>query len=137
MWKSFSLSQSMKCSSVYANYTKIIEVSKRIPNIFILISIQQIQIKKTLINKTDLVPFQMGLKGQSKRKQKVIYTHNNKLIVKVAQSCPTVCDPMNYTVLGLLQARILEWVAISFSRGSSQPSDRSQVSCIAGRFFTR
>ena len=39
--------------------------------------------------------------------------------VKVAQSCPTLCDPMNYTVHGILQARILEWVA--FSRGSSQP----------------
>lgn len=71
MWKSFGLSQSMKCSSVYANYTKIIEVSKRIPNIFILISIQQIQIKKTLINKIDLVPFQMA----SQRENKKLYTH--------------------------------------------------------------
>ena len=61
----------MKCSSVYANYTKIIEVSKRIPNIFILISIQQIQIKKTLINKIDLVPFQMV----SQRENKKLYTH--------------------------------------------------------------
>ena len=41
--------------------------------------------------------------------------------VKVAQSCPTLCDPMNYTVHGILQARILEWGAVSFSRGSSQP----------------
>ena len=38
--------------------------------------------------------------------------------------------------MGILQARILEWVAISFSRGSSQPRDQSQVSCIAGGFFT-
>ena len=45
--------------------------------------------------------------------------------VKVAQSCPTLCDPMGYiyTVLGILQARILEWVAFPFSRGSSQPRD--------------
>ena len=56
--------------------------------------------------------------------------------VKVAQSCPTLCDPMVYTVHGILQARILEWVAFPFSRRSSQPRDQSQVSCIAGGFFT-
>ena len=43
--------------------------------------------------------------------------------VKVVQSCSTVCDPMDYTVHGILQARILEWVAFPFSRGSSQPRD--------------
>ena len=57
--------------------------------------------------------------------------------VKVAQSYPTLCDPMDYTVHGILQARILEWVAVPFSRGSSQPRDRTQVSLIAGGFFTR
>ena len=46
------------------------------------------------------------------------------------------CDPMDYTVQGILQARILKWVAFSFSRGSSQPRDQTQVSHIAGRFFT-
>ena len=56
--------------------------------------------------------------------------------VKVAQSCPTLCDPIDYTVHGILQARILEWVAFPFSRGSSQPRDRTQVTCITGRFFT-
>ena len=55
---------------------------------------------------------------------------------KVAQLCLTLCDPMDYTVHGIPQARILEWVAIPFSSGSSQPRDRTQVSCIAGRFFT-
>ena len=40
--------------------------------------------------------------------------------VKVAQSCPTLCDPIDYTVHGILQARIPEWVAFPFSRGSSQ-----------------
>ena len=45
------------------------------------------------------------------------------LKVKVAQSCPTLCDPMDYTVPEILQARILEWVAFPFSRGSSQPRD--------------
>ena len=56
--------------------------------------------------------------------------------VKVAQSCPTLCDPMDYTIHGILQARILEWVAIPFFRGSSQPRDRNQVSCIAGKSVT-
>ena len=59
-----------------------------------------------------------------------------KDIVKVAQLCPTLCDPTDYTVHGILQARILEWVAFRFSRGSSQPRDWTQVSHIAGRFFT-
>ena len=45
-------------------------------------------------------------------------------------------DPMDYTVHGILQVRILEWVAFPFSRGSSQPRDLTQVSCIAGGFFT-
>ena len=53
-----------------------------------------------------------------------------------AQSCLTLCDPMDYTVHGILQAGILEWVAFLFSRGSSQPRDHTQVSHIAGRFFT-
>ena len=63
----------------------------------------------------------------------------NRLIikwVKVTQSCLTLCDALDYTVHGILQARILEWVAFPFSRGSSQPRDQTQVSHIAGRFFT-
>ena len=59
-----------------------------------------------------------------------------KVKVKVTQSCLTLCNPMDYTVHGILQARILEWVAFPFSRGSSQPRDQTQVSCIAGGFFT-
>ena len=43
--------------------------------------------------------------------------------VKFAKSCPTLCDHMDYVVHGILQARILEWVAFPFSRGSSQPRD--------------
>ena len=56
--------------------------------------------------------------------------------VKVTQSCLTPCNPVNYTLHGILQARILEWVAFPFSRGSSQPRDRTQVSQIVSRFFT-
>ena len=60
---------------------------------------------------------------------------------EVAQSCSTLCDPMDCSlpwssVHGIFQARVLEWVAISFSRGSSQPRDRTWVSCIAVRCFT-
>ena len=60
---------------------------------------------------------------------------------EVAQSCPTLCDPMDCSlpsssIHGILQARILEWVAISFSRGSSRPRDWTQVSRIVGRCFT-
>ena len=59
----------------------------------------------------------------------------------VAQSCPTLCDPMDcsppgFSVYGIVQARILQWVAIPLSTGSSQPSDWKWVSHIAGRFFT-
>ena len=59
----------------------------------------------------------------------------------VSQSCPTLCDPMDCcppgsSVHGILQVRVLEWVVISFSRGSSQPRDQTWVSCIAGRCFT-
>ena len=56
--------------------------------------------------------------------------------VKVAQSCTTLCDPRGYTVHGILLSRILEWAAFPFSRASSQPRHRTQVSYIAGRFFT-
>ena len=61
--------------------------------------------------------------------------------VLVTLSCLTLCDPMDCSSPGssvheILQARILEWVAISFSRGSSRPRDQIQVSCIAGRYFT-
>ena len=62
--------------------------------------------------------------------------HDTNTLVKVAQSCPTLCNPMDYTVCGILQARILEWVAFPFSRVLSQPKDQTQVSCFAGRFFT-
>ena len=51
-------------------------------------------------------------------------------------SCPTLWDPMDYTVQGILQAIILAWVSFPFSRGSSQPRNRTRVSLIAGGFLT-
>ena len=56
--------------------------------------------------------------------------------VKVTQLCPTLFNPMGYTVHAILQARILEWVAVPFSRGSFQPRDQTQVSHITRGFFT-
>ena len=58
-----------------------------------------------------------------------------------AQSCLILCDPMDCSlpassVHGILQARILEWIAIPFFRGSSWSRDQTQISCIAGKFFT-
>ena len=61
---------------------------------------------------------------------------NWKVKVKAAQSCQTICHPMDYTVHGILQARILEWVAFPFFRGSFQPRDRTQVFHVTGGFFT-
>ena len=55
---------------------------------------------------------------------------------KVAQSHLTLCYPMDYAVHGIVQARIMEWVAFPFSRGSFQPRDQTQVSYSAGGFFT-
>ena len=57
--------------------------------------------------------------------------------MKFVQSCPNLCNPIEYTVHGILQARILEWVAFLFFRGSSQPRDQTLVSCMAGRFFNQ
>ena len=59
---------------------------------------------------------------------------------EVTQSCPTLCNPMDCSwpgssVRGILQARILEWVAMPSSRESSQPGDQTQVSCTAGRLY--
>ena len=60
----------------------------------------------------------------------------SRLKVKVVQSCPILCDPMDCIVHGILQARIMEWVTFPFSRGSSQTKDRTQVFHIPGGFFT-
>ena len=62
-------------------------------------------------------------------------------VCEVAQSCPTLCDAMGCSlpgssIHGIPQSRILEWIAISSSRGSSRPTDRTRVSCIAGRRST-
>ena len=69
------------------------------------------------------------------------YIHVGTSFLLVTQSCPTLCNlmdcnPPGSSVHGILQARILEWIAIPFFRGSSWPRDWTQVSCAAGGFFT-
>ena len=72
------------------------------------------------------------------RGEKNLFTH--KVSVKVAQSCPILCDPMDgsppgSSVHGILQARILEWVATAFSRGSSDPAIKPKSAALqAGSF---
>ena len=73
----------------------------------------------------------------------IMAIHDNFLLLLLlsAQLCPILCDPMNCnppdsSVHGISQSKILEWVAISFSRESSWPRDRTCISCLAGGFFT-
>ena len=91
--------------------------------------------------------FKKFMDSRSKKTTCVVFFAPSGLCVKkdmcvlITQSCLTHCDPMNCSlpgssVLGILQARILEWVAIFFSRGSSQPRDQTWISYFAGRFFT-
>ena len=86
---------------------------------------------------------QRGLVGYSpwghKESDTTEHTHTQRWMrvkVKVVQSS-TLCNPKDYTIHGILQAWILEWVAFPFSRGSSQPRNRTRVSCIAGGFFPK
>ena len=66
----------------------------------------------------------------------ILYSLDSVQFSSVIQLCLTLCNPMDYTVRGILQARILAEVAFPISRGSSQPRNGTQVSCIAGGFFT-
>ena len=64
-----------------------------------------------------------------------------KVLSRALSLCPTLCNPKHcslpgFSVHGISQARILEWIAIPFSRGSCQPRDQTQVSCIPRNFFT-
>ena len=78
--------------------------------------------------------------GKSMEWVAIAFSIHISIVSSVPQLCPTLCNPMDCilpssSVHGIFQARVLEWIAISFSRGSSQPRDQTLVSCIANRFF--
>ena len=82
-----------------------------------------------------------GQEGATAQVQAKVLKKESEVKVLVTQSCPTLCNsvdcsPPGSSVHGILQARILEWVTIPFSRGSSRLRNQTQVSCIAGGFFT-
>ena len=84
-------------------------------------------------------PWKVEMTWRQLEKQKGSFLFKPKELI--TQSFLTLCDPMDCSLPlssfhGILQARILEWVALPFSRGSSWPRERTQVCCIAGRFFT-
>ena len=88
-----------------------------------------------------IIPW-MGEKKKKQGRKKPFVT--KKIVCSVSQLCPALyntldCSPPGSSVHGIYQARILKWIAISFSRGSSQPRDWTSVFCVscnAGRFFT-
>ena len=105
----------------------------------VLRSICLLQVLDKLIKKKCAMWLSRPIEGASilSLRQKVLFI----IVVLITQSCPTLWGPTDYSppgscVHGILQTRILEWVTIPFSKGSSQPRDQIQVSCIAGRFFT-
>ena len=94
------------------------------------------------IKKNEFLPFvPMCIDPKNTTLSKISQTEKDKWKwSEVTQSCPTPCDPMDCSLPGsslhgILQTRVLVWVAISFSGGSSQPRDRTRVSCIPGRCF--
>ena len=79
----------------------------------------------------------IGKPGECKRREGWLRRQEEVKSLSCVWLCnPTDCSLPGSSVRGIFQARILEGVAVSFSRGSSQPRDQTQVSCIAGRFFT-
>ena len=100
-------------------------------------------LRERLSHETVIAPEAKTQRSQEKDTRLLVMTPIDQVEVKVlvTQSCLTLCDPMDCSppgssVYGILQARILEWVAILFSRVSSQPRDQNQVSCVADVFFT-
>ena len=87
------------------------------------------------------LPAPVSLPGKFHGQRSLVGYIVHEWVSEVTQSCLTLCDPMDCSlpsssVHGIFQAIVLEWIAISFSRGSSWPRDRTQVSCIVDRCFT-
>ena len=84
-------------------------------------------LKKTTKGSVNSMHVNLFMKEDRGLKKAVVTACMYESEVKVTQSCLTLCNPMDYIVHGILQARILDWVAFFFSRGSSQPRDGTQV----------
>ena len=92
------------------------------------------KLKKTLINE-DILSLKIRLL-QLLKLANVPYRFNAAVAVLVTQSCLTLCNPTNFSPPGSsVHAGILDWIAIPFSRGSSWPRDRTQVSCTVGKIL--
>ena len=78
----------------------------------------------------------VALHSPGAEQESILHLMSFRVGLSESESRSVVCDPVDCTVHGILQARILGWVAFPFSRGSSQTRDRIQVSCVAGGFFT-
>ena len=92
--------------------------------------------KREPLEGRDSLAFLVHYRVLDKRQAPPTYPWSEWVVVIVAQSCLTLCDPVDYAVPGIRQARILEWVAFPFSKGSSQTRDLMQVCRIASGFFT-
>ena len=120
------------------------KVAQDVPTLCFLVNYTVHEILQARILEVVAFPFFRGTENQFKCNQivakgNVFNYHESES--EGAQSCPTLCDPMDCSlpvssVLGIFQARVLEWIAISFSRGSSQPRDQTWVSHIVGTRFT-
>ena len=114
-------------------------ISKIIKNLYNSVAKKQtVQFKNCQRTWVNMFPRKKYKKGQQVHEKMLNITSHWS---EVAQSCPTLCNPMDCSlpgssVGGIFQARVLEWVATSFSRGSSQLGDWTRVSCIAGGRFT-
>ena len=107
------------------------------PVVYLLFNFFSLSVGKSYLTRQALLKKEdIRAKGGNQRDSKL----EQMLFFSLEGMSPTLCDPVDCSppvssVHGILQARLLEWVAISFSRGSSQPRNQTQVSCTAGRFF--
>ena len=94
-----------------------------------------LKILKVVLTNDPAIPLlEIYAKKQNHHLEEIFARSPVKVKVKATQSCLTFCDPMDYTSHGILQVRILEWVAVPFSRGSSQPRDCPSPLLIAALF---
>ena len=134
-WKDGSHLRSLSwlCTFIYPNILRPVEAGPLFVTLIDVFFIQRLSfLSSSNLDREASTP---------QRRVLIVQMQWSEMKVLVAQSCLTLCDPMDCSppgpsVHGILQARILEWAAITLSRGSSQPRDRTQVSCTAVRLFT-